>query len=357
MVYGVIMAGGRGTRLWPEGRRNRPKQLLRLIDDRPMIRNAVDRIAPLVPYERQIIVTTRDYADQIADALPGFPRGNILAEPEGKDTAPCIGWTALNIRRRDPDAVMAIVTADHAIGDEEAFRQVLRVATEETARRRTIVTIGIVPTHPETGYGYIRRGSRLGRDRGIEIDAVDEFVEKPSESIARGYLADGRYLWNSGMFIARADYMLELFAEHLPDHFALLERIGRATGTPNEQATTDESYRLFDRISIDYGIMERAADVSVIPADFGWHDIGAWPSLDAVCAHDPDGNVAAGEHVGVDTERCVIRSNGRLVATLGVSDLVIVETPDAVLVCRKDSAQNVREVVERLESDGRSDLT
>ena len=357
MVFGVIMAGGKGTRLWPEGRSRRPKQLLKLIDDRPMILTAVERLAPLVPPSRQLIVTTQDYAQHVADALPAFPRENILAEPEGKDTAPCIGWAAVKVRERDASGVMAIVTADHAIADENAFRAVLEVAIEESTARRTIVTIGIVPTRPETGYGYIRYGEPVRSVGEAKVLRVEEFVEKPSEEVARGYIEDGHYLWNSGMFITRADHMLELFSEHLPEHYSLLREIGDALGTPGQGAVTAKAYSRFERISIDYGIMEHAADVSVVPGDFGWLDIGAWSSLDAVCPHDENGNVVTGHHVGIDTKGCIVRSNGRLIATLGVENVVIVETPDAVLVCTKDQAQRVRQVVQLLEDAGRGDIT
>ena len=357
MVFGVIMAGGKGTRLWPEGRNTWPKQLLRIIDDRPMIQTAVERLAPLIPPTRQLVVTTKDYAQPIADALPGFPRENILAEPEGKDTAPCIGWAAVKVRERDPSGIMAIVTADHAIADEDAFRAALETAVGEASARRTVVTIGIVPTRPETGYGYIRCGGEACSAGRAGVFAVEEFVEKPSEEVARSYVEDGRYLWNSGMFIARADYMLELFSTHLPDHYRLLREIEGALGTPEEEATTADAYGRFERISIDYGIMERAADVSVVPGDFGWLDVGAWSSLDAVCPHDQNGNVVTGIHLGIDTEQCIIRSSGRLIATLGVKSLVIVETPDAVLVCTKDAAQTVRRAVQMLEDEGRGDIT
>lgn len=355
MTYGVIMAGGKGTRLWPEGRQSKPKQLLALVDERPMIRVAVERLAPVIPPSRQIIVTTAEYASLIAEALPDFPRQSILAEPEGRDTAPCIGWAALNVRRRDPGAVMAVVTADHAITDERAFRRALHVALRAAAREPIVVTIGLVPTRPDTGYGYVRFSHELHEVEGTKVYRVDRFVEKPSLERARQYVEDGRYLWNSGMFIMQASHALDLFSKHLPEHYELLEEIGASLGTPDEERVTADCYAKFKRISIDYGIMEKAANVAIVRGNFGWLDVGTWPSLDLVRQHDAHGNVVNGPHVGVDTERCIIRSAGSLIATLGVHDLVIVETPDAVLVCPKHQAQLVREVVQKLEDAGRRD--
>jgi len=355
MTYGVIMAGGKGTRLWPEGRQSKPKQLLALLDQRPMIQVAVDRLAPLIPPERQLIVTTAEYAQQIADALPDFPRENILAEPEGKDTAPCIGWAAVKVLERNPSGVMTVVTADHAIADERAFRQVLYTAIRVAMAEKIIVTVGLVPTRPDTGFGYIRFSHELRDVEGLDVFKVDKFVEKPSLERARAYLEDGRYLWNSGMFILQAAFALELFARHLPKHHQLLRLIQASLGTPDEERITAEAYRRFERISVDFGIMEHADNVAVIRGDFGWLDVGTWPSLDRVRQHDAHGNVVAGDHIGMDTERCIIRSSGSLIATLGVHDLVIIETPDAVLVCPKSQAQRVREVVKRLQDAGRED--
>jgi len=370
VVYGVVMAGGKGTRLWPEGRESWPKQLLKLLDDRTMIEVAVQRLAPVVPLERQLIVTTAEYTQPIADALPDFPRENILSEPAGKNTAPCIGWAAVKILERDPDAVMAVVTADHVITDEDEFRHVIRSACRVAEQRRVVTTIGMVPSRPETGYGYIRHSSeevvRIAREgSGPEVDgafdrafAVHEFVEKPELARAKQYVAagPGEYLWNSGMFMMQASFALDLFAEYLPKHHELLMSIQQSLGTPREAEATNEAYQRFEPISIDYGIMEHAKDVVVIPGSFGWQDIGVWPSLNAVGASDEEGNIIAGDHVGIDTEGCIILSNGRLIATIGMRDTLIVETPDAVLVCPKDQAQRVREIVQWLEHEGRSEV-
>jgi len=356
MVYGVIMAGGKGTRLWPEGRKRWPKQLLTLLDERPMIRTAVERLAPLIPPERQLIVTTREYAADIANALPDFPRGNILAEPEGKDTAPCIGWAAVKVLERDPSGVIAVVTADHGITDMAAFLRVLDAAQEVATDEQVVVTIGLVPTRPDTGLGYVRYGEPARTANGLEVYHVERFVEKPSEDRAREYLADGHYLWNSGMFILRAAYVIELFERYLPKHYDLLARILAALGTSLEEEVTRDAYRRFERISIDYGIMEKADSVVVIPGTFGWYDMGTWPALDQVRAGDEQGNITSGDHVGIDTSNCIIRSNGRLIATIGVRDMVIIETPAAVLVCPKDQAQRVKDIVKRLEETGRDDV-
>ena len=357
MVYGVIMAGGKGTRLWPEGRSAKPKQLLSLTDERPMIRVAVERLSPLIPIERQLIVTTEDYAPQIADALPEFPPENILREPEGRDTAPCIGWSAVKIVERDPDAVMAVVTADHAISGEDRFREVLDAAISFASREDIIVTIGLTPTRPDTGLGYICVGDVHATSGGIDICHVDKFVEKPDIDTARRYLEEGNYLWNSGMFMMRASHALDLFRQHQPVHHSLLMKISESVGTDREENVTRECYSEFPKISIDYALMERAENVAVIRGDFGWLDIGTWAVLDRFREHDGSGNVVDGEHVGIDTEGCIIRSHQGIVATIGVRDLVIISTPDALLICPKDQAQRVREMVALLDESGRSQLT
>ena len=356
MVYGVIMAGGKGTRLWPEGRQNKPKQLLALVDARTMIRVAVERLSPLIPPERQIIVTTAEYADMIADALPDFPRGNILAEPEGKDTAPCIGLAAVKIRERAREGIMVVATADHVITDEEGFRRTLSAAIEAADREDIVATVGLRPTRPDTGLGYIRYSYRVRETNGVEVYRVAEFVEKPDLEHAKAYLEDGRYLWNSGMFVMRASHALALFREHLPEHFALLDKIAGSLGTPDEASVTRECYAAFERISIDYGIMEHAAEVLVLPGLFGWLDVGTWTALDLVRTHDANGNVIDGAYVGIDTEDTIVRSGDSLVATLGIKDLVIVNTPDALLVCTKEKAQEVRALVAFLEEHGRGDM-
>ncbi len=356
MVYGIIMAGGKGTRLWPEGRNGLPKQLLKITGNRTLIEVAVSRLTPLIPVERQLIVTTTDYVDMIAAALPDFPRANILAEPVGKNTAPCVGWAAVKTLENDPDSVMAVVTADHVIIDEETFRADLAAAIAIASEEDAVVTIGLVPTRPETGFGYIRHGLRTRVADGRTAYAVEEFKEKPDEETARRYIEAGSYLWNSGMFILRARYALDLFERYLPDHFEQLSKIRGATGTPNEREVTVSAYDEMKPISIDYGIMEKAESVYVIPGTFGWSDVGTWPSLAQISEVDTNGNLITGEHVGIDTKDCIIRSNGRLIATLGVENLVIIETPDAVLVCTKDQAQRVREVVQYLEASGRKDV-
>jgi mannose-1-phosphate guanylyltransferase len=356
VVYGIIMAGGKGTRLWPEGRAGKPKQLLKLLGDQTLIEIAVGRLARLIPVERQLIITTVEYADQIAEALPDFPRENILPEPRGRNTAPCIGWGTVKVLQQDPDAVIAVVTADHAIRDEAEFIEDLRTAAEIAASRDTIVTIGLVPTRPDTGFGYICSGTEFVESNGRKAFAIREFKEKPDAATAQQYVDAGNYLWNSGMFIMRASHAMDLFAEHTPELFAQLKNIQNALGTKGEESATNDAYDSMDPQSIDVGIMEKAKNVYVIPGDFGWSDIGTWSSLEQVTEADSDGNLVSGNHVGLNTENCVVRSSGRLVATVGVSNLVIVETDDAVLVCTKEQAQRVREVVAHLESESREDV-
>jgi mannose-1-phosphate guanylyltransferase len=350
-LYALIMAGGSGTRLWPLSRRGRPKQVLKLIGQRTMFQVAVDRLLPLLPPARLLVLTAGDLAEELAKQTPELPRENFIVEPEGRGTAPAIGLGALHVRRRDPQAVMACLTADHYMAHPERFRQVLRAAAE-TARQGHLVTLGIPPTFAATGFGYIERGERLGEFEGFEVFRAVKFKEKPSPESAAEFVADGRHIWNSGMFIWRADRILEEFARHLPETYACLMEIDAGLGGPEADAALARAWPGVPKETIDFGIMERAEDVAVIPADgLGWSDVGSWASLLDVLAPDEAGNVVlSGEHLSIDTTGSLIVSE-RLVATIGLTDLIIIDTDDALLVCPRDRAQEVRMVVEKLQRE------
>ncbi|WP_324716934.1 mannose-1-phosphate guanylyltransferase [Carboxydochorda subterranea] len=366
-LVAVIMAGGRGERFWPLSRRARPKQLLNLDGSRSLIQQAVERVLPLTGPERVLVVTGREYADSIREQLPELPASSILVEPAGKNTAACIGLAAVHLSRVPgpwgPDPIMLVLPADHVVRDGEAFRRVVRAAAA-AALRHPLVTLGIWPTRPETGYGYIELGERAAVAQGYDVYRVQRFVEKPDRVLARRYVTDGRHLWNSGMFVWRTGAIREAIATYMPALHEGLERIAAAWGGPDHARTAADVYARLDSVSIDYGVLERAREIAVIPADFGWDDAGSWPALERLFSPDEDGNVVqGGHHVGIDTSQCIVFVNGepsrstdpartgrrpRLVATLGVRDLVIVETEDVTLVCAKDRAQDIKHLLAAL---------
>jgi mannose-1-phosphate guanylyltransferase len=354
-MFAVILAGGSGTRLWPLSRQSRPKQMLRLLGERTMFQLTVDRLLPMFKPEQILVVTGREHAEELMQQAPEIPRENFLVEPVGRNTAPAIGLAALHLRRRDPRACMAVLPADHYIRDEARFRAVLRAAFQ-VAERGFLVTLGIRPTYPATGFGYIERGELLGRFGGFLAYRVRAFREKPDLATAERFVADGRHSWNSGMFIWRVDRILEEIARHMPELAAGLRELEGTLGTPEEGEVLRRIWPGMPNTSIDYGVMEKAQEVAVIPAEFGWNDIGSWAALLDILAGDDQSNVILGaEHLGLDTSGSLIFGNGRLVATLGVRDLIIVDTDDVLLVCHRERAQDVRLLVEALKREGRQE--
>lgn len=368
-LYAVVLAGGSGTRLWPYSRRDHPKQFLPLFGDRSMLALTVDRLAPLVPAERVFVLTNAEYTAAARAAVPRVPPAQVIGEPAALGTAAAVGLGLAVVRARDPGAVMVVVTADHLIAPEDAFRRAVADAAR-VAAAGWLVTFGVRPTSPETGYGYIELGARLaapmggGGDAGIDAAAgsgdfpdaftVARFVEKPDRAVAEGYLAAGRFVWNSGMFAWAAPVLAGALARHLPDLAARVDEITAAAGAADFDARLGEIWgRVTDRTSVDYGIMEKSDRVACLPAAFEWRDIGAWDALKAALPADADGNAVVGPHVGVDTRGSLVFGRaGRLIATVGVEDLVIVDTGDAVLVCRLDRAQDIKAVVDALKARG-----
>jgi mannose-1-phosphate guanylyltransferase len=345
------MAGGSGTRLWPLSRQNRPKQALKLIGQRTMFQHAVDRIAPIFPPERILVVTRSEHASMLMDQVPELLPENCIVEPEGRGTAPAIGLAAIHLRRNDPDAMMAVLTADHYIADTAGFRQAL-VAAALVAEDRHLVTLGIKPTSPSTGYGYIQQGASLGTVDGFPTFQVERFVEKPNLETATMMMESGKHSWNSGMFIWRVDRILDEFQRQMPEFYAQLTKVEATLGMPAYEATLNHIWPQVTKQTIDYGVMEGAKDVAVIPVSIGWTDVGSWGSLLALLPADENGNILVGPHVGINTRDILAFGEKRLIATIGVQGLVIVDTEDALLVCTKEQEQQVRELVNKLESDG-----
>jgi len=357
-MHAIVMAGGAGTRFWPRSRRTRPKQLLPIAGPASMIRMTVDRLRPLVPADHTWVVTGADQADGVRRELPEIPRAHILVEPVGRNTAPCIGLAAAVLRAQGVgDEPMIVLASDHVIRDEEGFRDVLRACGEHLAAHDRLLTLGIRPDRPETGYGYIRLAEASAEFGGRRFRAVERFVEKPDLETARRLVADGRHLWNSGMFVWRTSRILAEIDSHLPEVARRLAPLGTAWGTAAWDQMLNDSYAAFPSISIDYAVMEKAADVWVAEVDIGWSDVGSWASLPELRGSDADGNVLPEGSLAVDAERNIVDARGKTVVLLGVSDLVVVDAPDALLVCHRDRAQQVGKIPDRLRQAGKDHLT
>jgi mannose-1-phosphate guanylyltransferase len=355
--YVAILAGGTGTRLWPLSRANLPKQLLALLGERSLVQATVDRVVPLVGAERILIVTEASHADQLGAQLPELPPENILVEPTRRGTAAAVGLAAFTLAARDPAATMASLHSDHAIMDADEFRACLTAAFEVAESDDWLVTMGVRPTSPHTGMGYIQVGAPIGTFSGRIAHRAQRFVEKPDRDTAERYIQEG-YVWNPGMFVWRVPVVLREFERHLPQMHAGLNAYSEKCSALAGPESLREAYASLPVETIDYGIMERAERVATIPVSFGWSDVGGWSELFQIAPKDAAGNVVRGEHVGIDTRDVLVHGAGRPVFTIGVHDLVIVDLPDALLVCDRARSEQVKALVEQLQRDGRwRDLT
>ncbi len=351
MLYGVIMAGGIGTRFWPESRGLRPKQLLPLVNSKTMLETAVTRLRALIPPERLMIATTERLAPQIRELMPELNPNSIFIEPLKRDTAPCIGLAATYLVHNDPDAVMVVTPSDHLIAPEAEFHRAIRVAVRLVEENPDVlVTLGIRPTYPAPTFGYIERGERVEREflEGLTCFQVRQFCEKPPRELAEAYLAAGTFYWNSGIFVWRASTILQALAQLAPDVYHCLARIAAAVDAPNFHDVLREEFAKIRPISIDYAVMQEYPTKLVIEAPFRWDDLGNWRALERVISPDSSGNtVMAGRHLLIDTRGSILRSTdpNHLVVLVGVEDLIVVTTPDATLVARKDDEEGLRRIV------------
>lgn len=355
-AHAVILAGGRGTRFWPLSRRRRPKQLLSLTPEGPLLAQTVARIEPLIPAERQWILTSHDLVDSCADVVPRVPRRQILGEPIGRNTAPAVALAAALLLERVGDVPFTVLPSDHLISPGERFRATLSRALQLAAQQDVLLTFGVRPDRPETGYGYIEAGGPLaGHPQAM---AVRAFTEKPDLPTAQRWLAGGRHLWNSGMFAWRASVVLDGLRRHQPGMAEALLSAARA-GTPGTDAfaaALEDAYQQVPAISIDYALMERAQNAAVLVADFEWNDVGHWLAMRSLWPADAQGNASFGKTVSVDSGDCIVYGPRRTTALVGVRDLVVVDTDDVLLVCDAQRAQDVRRVIEELERSGDREL-
>jgi mannose-1-phosphate guanylyltransferase len=350
-TYAVIMAGGGGTRLWPVSRREKPKQLLPLLGKETLFQGTVARLEKLFPPERILVVTVEEQAREMRDQVPSIPEENYLIEPSPRGTASVVALAAAVLKKRDPQAIMAIQTADHHIRNKDLFHYLVRTAFD-VAQKGYLVTLGITPTFPATGYGYIQQGEALEGDYKYPVFTVRRFKEKPDEATAQQLLRSGDHSWNSGMFVWHVDAILAEIEKQMPDLYAAVNKIASVWDTPDRKEVIRNIWYGLKTQTIDYGIMERAEKVAVLPAGgLGWSDVGSWDSLFEVLLPDMNGNVSTNaQHLGLDTHNTLVYSDDekRLVVTIGLDDMVVVDTGEILMICKVDQSQKVKDVVEHL---------
>lgn len=355
-VTAVIMAGGKGERFWPRSRKSLPKQFLSLTDDgKTMIQLTIERLKSIVNIDDVYIVTNKDYKNLVLEQIQDIPEKNILLEPIAKNTAPCIGLAAMHIKKKCEDAVMLVLPSDHLIKYNEIYIDTLKAAIEVAEEDDNLITIGITPSYPETGYGYINFGRDEGDIKRNNIYRVKRFVEKPNLETAKEYLASGRYLWNSGMFVWKSSTILSNFRELLPETYEGLNKIYETIGTAEEEEILEREFSKFKSESIDYGIMERAGNIYTIPGSFGWDDVGSWLALERINKTNDDGNVIKGNVITINSKKSIIQGEDKLIATIGIEDLIVIDTKDALLIAKKDSTQEVKKVIENLKICNRNE--
>jgi mannose-1-phosphate guanylyltransferase len=354
MLHAMIMAGGGGTRFWPRSRQKRPKQFLTLSGDRSLLQQARDRIEALVPADHTWVVTAEAYRDETSSQLPELPADRIVGEPMGRDTAPCIGLGAALIARRDPAAVMLVMPADHVIEPVQEFRRAAGAAVQLAEENPTaLITFGIPPTSPSTGYGYIQRGQEFAQRQGVSAYRAQKFEEKPALERAEKFFQSGEYYWNSGIFVWKADTVLKALRQQQPALYEGVQRIAEAWDTPRRAEVLRREYEPLKRISIDHAVMEHAREVLVVKAPYRWDDVGSWLAVERMQPQDADGNTVLATHCGLKTSKCVIVGDpGRLIATIGVQDLLIIQDGDAILIADRRDEGTVKQMVDLLKKKG-----
>ncbi|MGG1877276.1 mannose-1-phosphate guanylyltransferase [Paenibacillus cisolokensis] len=351
----VIMAGGKGERFWPKSRTNLPKQFLNISGNKSMIQQSIHRLEKLVDISQIFIVTNELYAELLKAQIPHLPNSNIIIEPVGRNTAPCVGLASIVIEEKFPDSTMVVIPSDHIIENDEGFIKIIKTAVDVAQEGSNLVTLGIKPTYPETGYGYIESSGESTNLNDLDIIKVSKFVEKPDAETAQSYLKSGNYYWNSGIFVWKLSVIRNYIKELMPDMHDVLETMKAAFDSPERDEAIKSEFSKMPDQSIDYGIMEKVNNIYMIPCVFGWDDVGSWTALERINDLDEDGNVIKGNILNLDTKRCIIESNGKLIATLGIEDLIIVDTEDVTLICTKDKAQEVKLLLKELRNQKREE--
>ncbi len=346
-MLALIMAGGLGTRFWPKSRREHPKQLLKMFGEKTLIQNTANRLLPIIPYENIYVVSTAEQLEKIKEQLPELPDGNFIVEPMGKNTAPCIGLASVFMQKKHPGETMVVLPADHLILNDQVFHETLLAGAKAANELDSLVTIGIEPTYPATGYGYIQSEDTVKNIEGVDIFKVKTFAEKPNEETAKSFIQSGDFLWNSGIFIWKTERILGEIKRSLPELYDGLIKIDENIGTASEADVVNRVYGEITGISIDYGIMEAAEDVIVLRGSFGWNDLGSWEEVYKLHDKDAEMNVLLGQqHLVKDSKGCYIDSNERSIAMVGIDNLIVVDTGDVILLCPRERAQDVKALVD-----------
>ncbi|MEK7774548.1 MAG: sugar phosphate nucleotidyltransferase [Candidatus Zixiibacteriota bacterium] len=353
MIYGVVLAGGKGERFWPLSRQSRPKQFLRLTSERTMLEETIDRVLPMIPRDNIRIVTSDSMGRFILSTMPELEDKNLLTEPVGRNTCVAIGLAAVHIAKSDPDGVMVVLSADHLIRPQEKLLQILDTGCSIAAKEDYLITIGVVPTRPETAYGYVRLGEIYRQDSAGAVYKVSGFTEKPKAALAHEYYYSHKYLWNSGMFIWSAKSILSAVKTCMPETFRILEEYSLHIGTPRESQAREELYNKAVAISIDFAVLEKATNVLTIKGDIVWDDVGSWRALERYKERDSDANIVVGESILLDTYETTVYNNADgVIVCLGLSDLIIVRTENITMVAHKTQAENIKKILGKLnESD------
>jgi len=351
-MYAIIPAGGSGSRLWPLSRSKFPKHLLDLTGDGSMIQQTISRIQPLIDPEQILVITEQGHAAQLQDQLPELPPANIIIETDRRDTAPVIGLGTFVALKRDPDAIVASLHADHVIAKTDEFLKILIAAEQVATTHDVVVTLGIHPTHPATGYGYIASGAEFAHHEDTEVFYVQGFTEKPNLPTAQAFLASGNYFWNAGMFIAKASVLLKAYEKYAPETYAGLAKIAEHIGTEKEGKALQDIYSTLPKTPIDTAIMEKIDNIVVIPADIGWSDIGSWQTVKEILPPNQSSNLVKGEHIGLETSDSLIYSHAdRLIATIGLDKMIVIDTDDVTLVCPLDRAEDLKKLVNKIRKE------
>jgi mannose-1-phosphate guanylyltransferase len=354
MLHAMIMAGGGGTRFWPRSRQQRPKQFLELGGEHTLLQQALERIEAAVPAERTWVITGAAYVEETARQLPELPADHVVGEPCGRDTAPCVGLGAALIAREDPEAVVLVTPADHIIEPVREFQRAVHVAAQMAEEQpQALVTFGITPTYAATGYGYIQRGAQLAQRQGVSVFRVKKFEEKPDAERAEEFVASGEYFWNSGIFVWRAATVLGELARQKPALHAGVQRVAEAWSGPRGREVLRGEYERLEKISIDYAVMEQAAQVLVVQAPYQWDDVGSWLALERLHPQDAEHNTVLATHCGLRTHNClIVGTEGRLIATIGINDLLIIQDGDCTLVADRRDEGTVKQLVDELRKRG-----